>query len=143
MILGFKKKFADGTPTLFKEKILAGVGLIPMSAANDLKKIHSLREGDRWRSGMEIHMAYGVNTKQYVQFNKGIPELSKCKSTQEVFMLLYRGILVVHIDGHNFNDVNLLITNDGLTDQQFTDWFFPNSDSIWRGQIIHWTDFRY
>ena len=49
MILGFKQLFEDKTPTYFKEKICAG------------EKIHSLREGHRWRQGMGIQMAYNYH----------------------------------------------------------------------------------
>jgi hypothetical protein len=67
MVLGFKKEFPWGGPTYFKEKILIGAGYGPPHPP----KIHTIRAGDRWGAGMTIHMANGVRTKNYQQFNIG------------------------------------------------------------------------
>lgn len=135
MILGFKKKFPDNTPTHFKEKILSG------------EKIHSLRKSDRFREGMSIQMAYGVRTKYYEQFNKGIENLSTCISVQEVFMTINRsGVIEVTIDDDNYLtalQIDKLIINDGLTREPFIEWFFPLGRWTWSGYIIHWTNFKY
>ena len=133
MILGFKKRFEDGEPTNFKEKILAG------------EKIHSMREGYRWKAGYYIHMAYGVRTKDYVQFNWNINELTECKSTQNVFMTFLDKQLEITVQGKDLSkdEIELLIKNDGLTREQFIKWFFPKKAEIWSGQIIHWTNFKY
>jgi hypothetical protein len=133
MILGFKQKFPDGTPTNFKEKILKGT------------KIHSMREGDRWRKGLSIQMAYGVRSKQYEQFNKGISQFETCKSVQKVEMeRLISGALKVKIDGRQLYEFEIvaLIQNDGLSVERFMKWFFHRHNS-WKGQIIHWTDYKY
>lgn len=131
MILGFKKHFADKTETLLAEKILSG------------EKIHSLREGDRWEEGNSIQMAYGVRTKNYNQFNANRVDLQNCKSTQEVFMTCNYDLEITVDDKYLLPiQIDLLIKNDGLTRSQFINWFFKNSD-CWKGQIIHWTDFKY
>lgn len=133
MILGFKQHFTDKSPTLFKEQILSG------------KKIHSMREGDRWEAGMSIQMAYGVRTKLYEQFNRGIDHLSTCLSVQEVFMTFDRHTLEITVEDTYlyYNDKELLIANDGLTYERFINWFFPKGRYEWSGQIIHWTNFKY
>ncbi len=136
MILGFKQKFPDGTATNFKEKIWQG------------EKIHSLRESDRFRAGMSIQMAYGVRTKHYQQFNKGIESLSKCISRQRIF-ITYNGWALEATVGDNKYlagyDMQQLIKNDGLTEMEFINWFFPDYKvkDEWSGFIIHWTDFKY
>ena len=153
MILGFKKNFPDGTPTNFKSKIANGTMLNPTAPnfwlhlpEGFLYKIHSMREdqNDRWQAGKTIQMAYGVRTKQYEQFNKGIEELEKCVSTQEVFMV-YDSDIKINVDGKHLNatEIEMLIKNDGLTRTQFLDWFFPKDVFVWSGKIIHWTNFRY
>ena len=132
MILGFKQQFQDKTPTNFREKILSG------------EKIHSIRAGDRWRLGMSIQMAYGVRTINYDQFNAiGWPELERCKNVQRIQIAFMYGFLEVRIDGENWDNVHFLMINDGLTRNQFIDWFFPKGVHEFSGQIIHWTDFKY
>lgn len=105
MTLGFKRYFdkKKTQPTYFREKILAGAnhvwaqtkhGFIPVHSAEAAQmfllnmkakpKLHTIREGNRWKAGDKIHMAYGVRTKNYKQFNQGIPELERVKSVQEI-----------------------------------------------------------
>lgn len=144
MLLGFKKVFKDGTPTLFHEKIIAGV--IELGFIKEPVKIHSIREGNRWKAGMSIQMAYGVRTKTYHQFNKNIDQLSVCISTQKIIMDYHfqNDCLQIYVDGRKLDSkvATKLIHNDGLTREQFIEWFFCDSTSF-DGQIIHWTDCRY
>lgn len=144
MILGFKQRFPNGTPTFFEEMIKAGVGIVK-EGWNFTPKIHSIREGDRWEAGKSIQMAYGVRTKNYKQFNKGIEALSTCKSVQEIYITYFKGFLEVSIDDkYIYNkQLNALICNDGLTELEFKKWFFPKGKFTFTGQIIHWTDFKY
>ncbi len=134
MILGFKKKFDDGQPTFFSAKIIDGL------------KIHTLRSGFRWRAGLDIQMAHGVRTNHYEQFNKNIPKLQKCISVQDVFMTFNGWEIEITVDNRNYlsdSEIDKLIKNDGLTDEQFFEWFFPGKQDEWSGQIIHWTNFKY
>lgn len=109
MILGFKQYFPWHTekgpaPSNFREKILAGAGYvmvghpevkqIPMKVNSYTEhigswkpKIHTMREDphNRWRAGRSIQMVYrGPKYSILDHFNKGIPELEKCKSVQKV-----------------------------------------------------------
>lgn len=145
MILGFKKKFPWGKPTYFKEKILAGVGRGPIVS---MPKIHTIRKGGRWDVGDTIHMAYGVRTKGYEQFNRMLPDLTKVKSVQKIEMdwsktstsMANGPLLRIKIDGKVFMNHLVLSRNDGFDSyDDFRRWF--NKD--FKGQIIHWTDFRY
>lgn len=142
MVLGFKKTFSDGTPTDFRDKIFNGlIGII-----EEPIKLHSIRQGERWRAGMAIQMAYGVRTKHYQQFNEGVEELSTCVSVQAIEMdfNLITGKVNVYVDGRKLrqDEVNLLIKNDGLTHQQFVSWFFDTQNTF-KGQLIHWTALKY
>ena len=144
MVLGFKEVVADGTPTLFYEKIMAGV--FDLEFVKEAVKLHSIREGERWRAGMEIQMSFGVRTKKYRQFNKGIKELSVCVSTQRIVMdyLFQTDCLQIYIEGRKLpsKEAIKLIHNDGLTRDQFINWFFSQRTSF-KGQIVHWTNLKY
>lgn len=139
MILSFKKTFPDKSPTGFVQKILSG------------QKIHTMREGERWKAGYYIHMATGTRTKNYDQFNIERPDLQKCIATQKVVMVHKKnktiGSLSVEIDGRFLSgkEVADLINNDGLTFGDFWQWFFPKGLKVekWQGQLIHWTHFKY
>lgn len=122
MILGFKTKFPDGSPTNFIEAIESG------------EKIHSIREGLRWGTDMNIHMATGVRTKNYRQF-----ALKRVVSVQRI--IIRGGLKEVWVSGRKLSsdEIERLAKNDGLTVARFWEWFHSNIV----GQIIHWTDYRY
>lgn len=172
MILGFKQQFPWSTkknpaPTNFREKILAGVGMVnihskaPTSVGvlednfsltgNSIykPKIHTMREDphNRWRAGRSIQMVYrGPKYSILDHFNKGIPELEKCKSVQKVEIKWIKpeiptGAEVI-IDGRflSYDEIDTLAINDGFNSiEDFFRWFRNN----WSGYILHWTDFRY
>lgn len=79
-------------------------------------------------------------------FNKGIPELEKCKSVQKVEIKWIKpeiptGAEVI-IDGRflSYDEIDTLAINDGFNSiEDFFRWFRNN----WSGYILHWTDFRY
>lgn len=141
MILGFKTiNPFTGHPTGFVEKILVG------------NKIHSIREGNRWKKGDFIHMATGVRSKNYNQFNANQPYLQICTGTQRIIIVItqkkalnipYDDIIVL-IDGKKLPTrwLIMLVKNDGfnnLTD--FILWFKHSKGFVY--QIVHWTKFRY
>ena len=129
MIIGFKPQFQD--------KITAGTK--KTTIRND--------KHDRWHSGMTMHMATGVRTKNYNCF-----KLDTCKSTQKI-RIWHRTahVTYVYIDGRcfaqyrnneKFPNIKLvtLANNDGFDSvESFFEWF--NKD--FTGKLIHWTDLRY
>ncbi len=136
MLLGFKK-YVNGQPTHFKEKILACVfknGYTP--------KLHTIRKSKRFMPGTKLHMAYGVRTKFYEQFNYDIPELEKCVSTQEIRIEWFLNGCIVWVDDRALDEdeITELARNDGFNSLiEFLRYFNENFE----GQIIHWTDLRY
>lgn len=195
MVLGFREHFdkAKTKPTYFREKILAGVGMIRWEHKGqwyitDLNKfnseqkflgnesnltpdhkpkIHTIREGHRWKAGDRMHMAYEHRTKNYRQFNKHIPELEFVKGVQSIRIKYYgltkKNSVHISIDGQILywgeihedgvaplgndsmkalyakNIVKLAI-NDGFdSSNSFFTWF--NRD--FSGQIIHFTNLKY
>jgi hypothetical protein len=125
MVIGFKEQFV--------EPILKG------------NKIHTIREDkhDRWKVGMAMHMATGVRTKKYNQF-----EVKKCTGVESIDLdPKSRKIFIDAINNHTYCGIELkekeimfLVKNDGFNSvDDFWDWF----REPFYGKIIHWTDFKY
>lgn len=161
MVLGFMTKFPWGEPTNFREKILHSAAkstndilrLVPSKESNGFvaipPKLHTIRTGGRWKPGQKLHMANGVRTKQYSQFNKDIPELQEVKSVQRID-IFSRGpeCVAIYIDFSRkyVNNGKLVfgrewfeqfLQNDGLTEEQFFRFF---KKSLRNGQLIWWVD---
>lgn len=116
-------------------------------------KIHTIRqdEYDRWGSGMTIHFATGIRTKQYNCF-----KISECVSTQKIHIIWQennKGMgnhswsVKVLIDGRDVtNDSELideLVKNDGFNNRkEFFEWESWNRKTF-TGKILHWTNKRY
>lgn len=124
MVLGFKEKFPDNSPTNFVEAILDG------------RKKHSIRNGMRWHSGMPIHMATGVRTKNYKQFKQ-----DRVVSTENIIIFPKTKEVVVGVRTLSDQEVAVLAQNDGLSVERFWEWFGKDAQFI--GQIIHWTPIFY
>lgn len=144
MVLSFKEYFPDGKPTLFVSKILFG-------AMKDLPyqlltppKIHTIRAGERWKSGDKIHMATGVRTKNYYCFNTLYPELQTVLSVQKIVIQnVFDDRFGLCVDGRFLKEKEIeeLAQNDGFDNvNDFWNWF---AHQEFFGQIIHWTDKKY
>lgn len=150
MILGFKTKFPWGGETHFKEKILQLPGFTP--------KQTSIREGERWAPGMKIQFATGVRTKNYECFKEDtckyaqkieITKLSKTYFALKIgYRLIYQGDRSLLGD----NDLQYTITHIAINDgfENASDFFkffnlvyFQKNQTVFEGQIIHWTNLRY
>jgi hypothetical protein len=148
MILGFKTQIA-GQPTFFVEKIRACVS--PIHEKTWTPKIHTIRTGNRWKAGMKMHLATGVRTADYYQFNIGeYSALAHCTSVQSIQIdhnaRLGKRVFVEDDQDSIFTkqlsdvEIELLSINDGFDSvDEFWNWF--QHDFV--GQIIHFTDFRY
>lgn len=132
----------------FKDAILAGT------------KIHTLREDPnrRWKPGMSIqHWMHNPRnaSKNPHKFADGV-----CQGIQEIIIM--RQSLTIPdvylflgdpenpatIDRHNgrfltHEEVLELATNDGLTIEEFREWFVPATNPDYRVRIIHFTDKMY
>lgn len=167
MILGFKT-YWNGKPTHFPEKIMACT--VPVYREGYRPKLHTIRAGERWKAGIEMHMATGVRTKNYKRFNAGAVGLRYCLGVQKIEIIraddlplkkvpedrinrysLYVEKLqetfyvpfIVKVDGRMIHNiiVNDMAKNDGFeTFNEMIEWF--NVESF-TGQIIHWTTLRY
>jgi len=114
-------------------------------------KIHTIREDParRWRPKMKIHFATGFRTPRYRQFSQGV-----CKSIQEVCIL--PSLKEVHIQCPPQGDekgywlylyetdslLHEFAKNDGFESPNELFEFFGKT-TLFRGRLIHWTDFLY
>ena len=142
-----------GKPTLFKDKIFIVENLTyPSVWSPDGCKIHTIRNTSDWIMVSEkINMGKMVlSVRQW----SGIPY--KSIHDDEIFQLCKIGIQKItianrvseyqcYVDGL-LTDITTIAQNDGLSKQDFIDWFkpyFKKGDMLWNGVIIHFTDFRY
>lgn len=113
-------------------------------------KNHTIRSGNRWKSGMKIHPVINNRTKDRFQF---APVLD-CKSVQDIeikemimtandCVKLQDGrVFTISIDGKYLigEEIIKLALNDGFPSVEA---FFQYFNTDFKGQIIHWTDLKY
>lgn len=168
MILGFKQKFENGQPTRFIEKILSNEEQFvqlegyPMHRPTLKPKLHTIRAGNRWKVGHQIHFATGVRTKNYKCWAKGI-----ARSVQNIQIDTVIGkqenrttySMIVKVDGFYLEseDIERMSDNDGFDSPiQFIEWFHQAGEEVndeksmflkdvrrFKGQLIHWTNMMY
>lgn len=141
----------------FKDLILSG------------QKIHTIRADPkkRWKPGMAIQHWLGsprnVHAKEKpYEFGKG-----ECKGVQEIYIQstgidfhghrrvpnieVWIGVFSTEArqpytaDGRWISDseVGEIAKNDGLTLDEFREWFVPDNKHVFAGRIIHFTDKLY
>lgn len=165
MILNFKT-ITNGKPTYFPEKIWSGLKSLEVDEyfrnflfSDHCKdpnliqkpKLHSIRQGNRWKVGDKIHFYVGSRTKKALQF----APILQVKAVQKI-RVRYNDVggVDVIIDGRRYyykpinfktcatyNEKMLrLAQNDGFDAiEDFFKWF----DTDFEGQLIHWTDMKY
>lgn len=106
------------------------------------EKIHTIRNGknaDRWEAGRNIHFCTGLRTSKYNCFKQ-----APCTAVQEIHMTYFRSRLEITVDDRYlyWPDISALIKNDGLTYDEFLEWFFKDTDEF-SGVLVHWTDLKY
>lgn len=123
----------------FKEAILEG------------RKIHTIRADrlHRWKPGMAIdHWMHSPRnpSKNPHKFEEGL-----CISVQDIVIQRVhespspKVFVMAEKDGRVLltQEVAELAKNEGLTLDEFREWFVPESNPVFRGRIIHFTDKKY
>lgn len=118
-------------------------------------KIHTIRTGyERWRHNLDkvANGSHMVSLRQWA----GVPY----RSPQEEIALLHEvgyerltmqydrdtGKVKAIINGRQYLDVKKLVQDDGLSWDDFLDYFFgkgAHNATLFQGVIIHFTKFRY
>lgn len=128
-----------GEPTKFFQKIDSG------------EKIHTIRENLSWWasrvqqikagkmylsirkwSGKPYHSAQIEHAKR---FSAGVQQITMSYGVDDTYQAF--------VDGKKVS-IQDVAKNDGLSIDDFIDWFFGNSKSnVFTGVVLHFTDFRY
>lgn len=116
-------------------------------------KIHTLRKRGRWRAGMTIQHWLGSPRNPYstpppLQFYEGMCDGVEKIRIWRTSLELTRYGFRARIGGADWSDLDDpelagLAKNDGLTPEEFRDWFLPAGAEDWWGEIVHFTPFRY
>ncbi len=130
---------------------------VKSSFVEDIKngiKIHTIREDntDRWKAGRSIHHWWG--NPRNPRNNPYCFLENRCVSTQKIWIYRFeftdpkKGFalhLAIEIDDIpiDWTRIEILVQNDGLTMEEFFNYFTPQPNTTFEGKIIHWTDLRY
>jgi len=153
-----------GKDTLFVSKIWLSMDLIDVEIGKDivfncpindnincLPKIHTIRSLTkkgvaRWRAGLDIHFKIWTG-KPYCSKTFNFVPIIKCISVQSFEVKVgdnEGGVngLSFFIDGKYayYSQIMELAINDGFED---IDGFMAYFNKPFKGQIIHWTNFKY
>lgn len=126
-----------GEPTGFEEKLKAGVKLHTIRANKDGvwdKRAKEIADGQKMLCVREwTGKPYQSEQREFARFEKiGIQHIEMFNTT----------LPQCKVDG-KVVPMERLAANDGLTLEQFKEWFFGEGDTYFEGVIIHFTDFRY
>ena len=135
-----------GEPTGFASKLASG------------EKKHTIRRNyDRWKVNaekMERGQFY-LSIRQWSGKPYNSPQVEIAQRHNpigvqpvELYYHADNDTITAKIDGREWldSDCYTLAKNDGLSVQDFKEWFFgkdPKEDKVFKGGIIHFTDFRY
>lgn len=144
-----------GEPTMFKEHL--GNTLNRSHNGENRRKLHTIRMNfDRW-----AHNITKINNGDFFLSIRQWSDKPYRSKQVEIYQLRnnigYQRITLIYdnntdelqcyIDGLSFIDIETLAANDGLSLEDFKNWFFPPATrqerNVIRGVIIHFTDFRY
>jgi len=118
-------------------------------------KIHTLREdkGNRWRKGLFIQHWMGSPRNPSKRPHQVCTEkVYICQRLQKIILTARdhpTDYLHAQIDDRPLSqsDIEALARNDGFSSpRQMAKWFFKKLTprmEMWKGKIIHWTDFKY
>jgi len=99
-------------------------------------KIHTIRSGNRWEEGMNIHFKIWTG-KPYKDKTFNFAPIVKCTWVQDIKIIQQPDEPIILIDGVvlDTDEKTELAINDGFKNlEHFNKWF--NED--FNGQIIHW-----
>lgn len=145
-----------GEPTRFKERLHNTV----TGNKGQWCKLHTIRRNydlwkvnaDKMRDGHFVLSVRQWSARPYNSKQTEIERINRPIAVQRIRLYydhLQDNILAyIDADHHLDCDIEELAHNDGLTLEQFKDWFFGDAraehrNEIFDGVVIHWTNLRY
>lgn len=135
-----------GEPTGFASKLASGEKKHTIRRNYDLWKVNA-EKMERGKFYLSIRQWSG---KPYNSPQVEIAQRHNPIGVQPVELYYHadNDTITAKIDGREWLDADCytLAKNDGLSVQDFKEWFFgkdPKEDKVFKGGIIHFTDFRY
>ena len=135
-----------GEPTDFASKLASG------------EKKHTIRKNyDQWKVNAEKmeRSKFYLSIRQWSGRPYKSPQVEIAQRNNpigvqpiELYYHADNDTITAKIDGREWLDADCytIAKNDGLSVQDFKEWFFgkdPKEDKVFTGVIIHFTDFRY
>ena len=135
-----------GEPTDFASKLASGVKKHTIRKNYDLWKINA-EKMERSKFYLSIRQWSG---RPYKSPQVEIAQRNNPIGVQPIELYYHadNDTITAKIDGREWLDADCytIAKNDGLSVQDFKEWFFgkdPHEDKVFTGVIIHFTDFRY
>ena len=135
-----------GEPTDFASKLASGVKKHTIRKNYDLWKINA-EKMERGKFYLSIRQWSG---RPYKSPQVEIAQRNNPIGVQPIELYYHadNDTITAKIDGREWLDADCytIAKNDGLSVQDFKEWFFgkdPYEDKVFTGVIIHFTDFRY
>lgn len=135
-----------GEPTEFAGKLSSGAKKHTIRKNYDLWKVNA-EKMERGKFYLSIRQWSG---KPYNSPQVEIAQRHNPIGVQPIELYYHadNDTITAKIDGREWLDADCytLAKNDGLSVQDFKEWFFgkdPKEDKVFKGGIIHFTDFRY
>ncbi|MGO3285920.1 MAG: hypothetical protein ACTIK4_13415 [Mesonia sp.] len=130
MRINYSKYYPWKEKADFENKIISG------------QKIHTVRRTN-WGAKPGAVLSHGEKIGGW-GYKRREFLINKCTDVQDVELIFNgRKVIAAKVDGSKA-DWKLIAKNDGLTEEQFSKWFYNYAEKgIFRGFIIHWTDLKY
>lgn len=135
-----------GEPTGFAEKLASGEKKHTIRRNYDLWKVNAKKMG---RGGYALSIRQWSG-RPYNSPQVEVLEVNKHFGVQpiEIYYHADNDTITAKIDGREWLDADCyeIAKNDGLSVQDFKEWFFgrqPKEDKVFQGVIVQFTDFRY
>jgi hypothetical protein len=128
--INYSKYYPWKEPTTFKVDILKGSKIHTIR-----RKVWGIKQGCALSHGKKIGGA-GYKREEFL--------INTCTAIQKVELIFNKIKIIAALVDQKKVDWREIAKNDGLTEDQFSRWFYTYQENgIFKGFIIHWTNLKY